>query len=419
MYKFFIALRYLKKKKSSYIAIAAVVLSVMTYIVVLSVMSGFDRELRMRIRGTLAHVIILKMGGLYAFDNYKEVMETLKGFEHVKASAPFMEGPALARIRGSREFAYFRGIDPVLEAKVGDFASYIGKFGKKPEDLLKVHGEAQTASIFGGTELLRLAPGDPEKQPESFVPEGEKITLVTVKGWDKISVKAFVVEGRFQSGMYDFDKTFVYIPLEAAQELVGSPNAVTGISLHLDDYRYGPQVRDELQKQLGPGYFVQTWEDVRKTFLRAVTLERRVMALILLCFLIVAAFCIMAILRMIVFIIARDIGILKALGATQTGILSIFLFKGFSIGFIGAAIGVAFGLGIIARINWFEHKLYLITGWRPFPPEVYYFDKIPTEVNAWGIAIIAGVAIGLSILASVYPAIKAARLDPVEILRYE
>ncbi|HHT9119985.1 MAG TPA: FtsX-like permease family protein [Candidatus Hypogeohydataceae bacterium YC41] len=419
MYKFFIALRYLKKKKSSYIAVAAVALSVMTYIIVISVMSGFDRELRTRIRGTLAHVVIMKIGGLYAFDNYKEVMEVVKGVEHVKACAPFVEGPALARVRGNREFAYFRGIDPVQEAKVGDFASYIGKFGKKPEDLLKVHGETNAPSIFGGTELLRLAPGDTVKNPESFIPAGEKITLVTVKGWDKISVKAFVIEGMFQSGMYDFDKTSVYIPLEAAQELVGASNAVTGISLQLDDYRHGPQVRENLQKQLGPGYFVQTWEDLRKTFLRAVTLERRVMAVILFFFLLVAAFCIMAILRMIVFIVAKDIGILKALGATQTGISSIFLFKGFSIGFIGAAIGVGFGLLIVAQVNWFEGQLYHITGWRPFPPEVYYFEKIPTEVNPWSIAIIAGVAIFLSTLASVYPAVKAARLDPVEILRYE
>ncbi len=419
MYKFFVALRYLKKKKSSYIAIAAVTISVMTYIVVLSVMSGFDRELRMRIRGTLSHVVVMKIGGLYAFDDYKEVMELVNGHEHVIACAPFLEGPALIRIRGRREFAYFKGIDPSLEAKVGDFTSYVGKFGKKPEDLLKVHGEAGTASIFLGTEMLRLAAGEPDEHLESFIPPGEKISLVTVKGWDKISVRAFVVEGMFQSGMYDFDKTFVYIPIEAAQSLVGSPDAVTGISVHLDDYRYGQEVKDSLQELLGPNYLVQTWEDLRKTFLRAVTLERRVMAVILFFFLLVAAFSIMAILRMIVFIVSRDIGILKAIGATQTGIMSIFLFKGFIIGLIGGSIGVGFGLGIVSRINWFENKLYLITGWRPFPPEVYYFDKIPTEVNPWGIAIIAGVAIFLSVLASVYPAIKAARLDPVEILRYE
>lgn len=418
MYMMVVGLRYLRKKRSTYIAIAAVALSVMTYIVVISVMSGFDKELRMRIRGTLAHVMILK-SGLYGFENYEEVMGTVKSFRHVMACAPFLEGPALVRIRGDKEFAYFRGIDPSLEVKVGDFNSFISKFGKRPEDLLKVHGETQAFSAFLGVEMLRLAPGDPKKDPQSFVPDGEKIVLVTVKGWDKISVKAFVVEGRFQSGMYDHDKSFVYIPLKAAQDLVGSPGAVTGISVGLDDYRYASDVRDKLQKELGPGYYVQTWEDARKTFLRAVALERKVMAIILLCFLIVAGFCIMAILRMIVFIIAKDIGVLKAIGATQAGIMSIFLFNGLSIGLIGSAIGVGLGLGVISRINWLEQQLYHLTGWRPFPPEVYYFDKIPTVISPWGIGIIVGVAIFLSILASVYPAMRAARLNPVEVLRYE
>lgn len=418
MYWTFVGLRYLRRKKSAFIAIAAVALSVMTYIVVLSVMSGFDKELRTRIRGTLAHVMILK-GGLYGFDDYEAVMQRVKSIKHVKACAPFVEGPALARIRGNKEFAYFRGIDPLLEAQVGDFNSYISKFDKRPQDLLKEHDETKTASAFAGTELLRLTPGDPQKNPESFIPDGEKIVLVTVKGWDKLSVRAFVVEGKFQSGMYDFDRTYVYIPLKAAQELVGSPNTVTGLSLRLDDYRYAQEVRDRLQKELGTGYFVQTWEDARKTFLRAVALERRVMALILLCFLIVAGFCIMAILRMIVFVISKDIGILKAIGATRTGIATIFLFNGLSIGFIGSCIGVGLSLGIISRINWLEQYLYKLTGWRPFPPEVYYFNEIPTVISPWGIAIIAGVAISLSVLASVYPAVRAARLDPVEVLRYE
>ncbi|MFQ5956627.1 MAG: ABC transporter permease, partial [Candidatus Brocadiales bacterium] len=301
MYEIFVSLRYLKKKKSCYIAIAAIAISVMTYTVVLSVMSGFDKELRMRIRGTLAHVIILK-GGVYGFDDFNEVMEKAKTVKHVKACAPFVEGPALVRVRGAKEFAYFKGIDPELEAQVGDFESYISVFGSKPEYLKRVHGEAKTYSAFAGAELMRLAPGDPVKNPESFVPNGEKIVLVTVKGWDKISIKAFVIEGKFQSGMYDFDKTYVYIPLKAAQELVGSPNSVTGISVGLDNYRYAPKVRDELQKMLGTGYYVQTWEDVRKTFLRAVALERRVMAIILFFLLIVAGFCITAILRMIVFV---------------------------------------------------------------------------------------------------------------------
>ncbi len=418
MYQIFVSLRYLKKKRSCYIAIAAVAISVMTYIVVLSVMSGFDKELRMRIRGTLAHVIILK-GGIYGFNDYKEVMEKVKTVKHVKASAPFVEGPALMRVRGAKEFAYFRGINPGLEAEVADLRSYLSDFGGKPEYLNRVHGEAETYSAFVGVERLRIAPGDPVKDPDSFVPNGEKIVLVTVKGWDKISVKAFVVEGKFRSGMYDFDKTYVYIPLKAAQELVGTPDAVTGISVGLDDYRHAPEVRDELRRMLGSSYFVQTWEDTRKTFLRAVELERRVMAVILFFLLIVAGFCIAAILRMIVFIISKDIGILKSVGATQSGIMSIFLFNGFLVGVIGSAIGAAVGIGIVLRINWFEQYLYSITGWRPFPPEIYYFNEIPVVLNPWNLAVIAGVAIGLSVLASVYPAMKAARLDPVEVLRYE
>ena len=418
MYQIFVSLRYLRKKRSSYIAIAAVAISVMTYMVVLSVMSGFDKELRKRIRGTLAHVIILKTG-IYGFSDYKEVIEKVKKVEHVKAVAPFVEGPALIRLRGAKEFAYFRGIDPELEAQVGDLGSYLNIFGTRPKDLNKVHGETEIYSIFAGSELTRLAPGDPDKNPENFIPNGEQFVLVTVKDWDKISVKPFILGGKFQSGMYDFDKTFVYIPLEAAQQLVGSPDSVTGLSIGLDDYWYANEVRDELQKMLGSAYYVQTWEDARKTFLRAVELERRVMAIILFFLMIVAAFCIMAILRMIVFVIAKDIGILKAVGATQGGIMGIFLFNGFIVGVIGSAIGTCLGLGIALRINWLEQYLYGITGWRPFPPEVYYFNEIPVVINPWSMGIIAGIAIALSVIASVYTAMKAARLDPVEVLRYE
>lgn len=418
MYPILISLRYLRRKKSCYLAIAAVAVSVMTYVVVLSVMSGFDRELRLRIRGTLAHVMVLK-GGIYGFEDFDEVMKKVSAVKHVKAVAPFVEGPALMRVRGAKEFAYFRGIDPKLEAQVSDLSSYLRDFNDRPEDLNVIHGETGIYSAFVGVERLRIAPGDPVEDPDSFVDDGVKIVLVTVKGWDKISVKPFIVEGRFRSGMYDFDKTYVYIPLKAAQQLVGTPNAVTGLSVGLDDFRYAPEVRDELQAMLGSTYFVQTWEDSRKTFLRAVELERRVMAIILFFLLIVAGFCITAILRMIVFVVAKDIGILKAIGATQTGIMSIFLFNGFIVGIMGAAIGAGLGIGLVLRINWFEQYLYGITGWRPFPPEIYYFNEIPVLVSPWGIGLIVGIAIALSVLASVYPAMKAARLDPVEVLRYE
>ena len=148
-------------------------------------------------------------------------------------------------------------------------------------------------------------------------------------------------------------------------------------------------------------------------------LERRVMAFILFFIIVVAGFNILAILTMIVLEKSKDIGVLKALGATTQGIMSIFLLNGLLIGSVGASVGVAIGLSIVFRINWLENFLYNTIGWRPFPPEVYYFNQIPTVVNPGGIILTIGIAIASSVLFSIYPALRAARLDPVETLRYE
>ncbi|MFQ5714530.1 MAG: FtsX-like permease family protein [Candidatus Scalinduaceae bacterium] len=418
MYKLFISLRYLRRKKITFFAVAGVSVGVMTLIVVLSVMSGFDKELRSKIRGTLAHIIVMKRG-IYGFDNYEEVINRIKSFEHVEACSPYIEGPALLNVRGAKEFAYFKGVDPIAETKVGDFENYIKQFGNEPRDLLMVHGEKKTPSAFGGTELLRISPGDPETNPESFVKNGEKVVLVAIKGWDRINVKSFIITGKFKSGMYDVDKNYIYIPLKVAQELVGTKDSVTAISVKLDDYKNAPLVRDRLQRDLGIGFYVQTWEDARETFLKAVALERRVMAFILFFIIIVAGFNILAILTMIVFEKSKDIGILKALGATTNGIMSIFLLNGLLIGLFGAAVGTGLGLAFISRINSLERIVYKYSGWRPFPPEVYYFNEIPTDVDVKSIIIIVSVSIACGVLFSIYPASKAARLNPVETLRYE
>ncbi len=418
MYKLFISLRYLRRKKITFFAVAGVAVGVMTLIVVLSVMNGFDKELRTKIRGTLAHIIVLKRG-VYGLDNYEEVINRIETFEHVVSCSPYIEGPALLNVRGAKEFAYFKGIDPIAEAKVSDFENYIKSFGNEPKDLLIVHGEKRIPSAFGGVELLRISTGDPETNPESFIKNGEKIVLVTIKGWDKINVKPFIIVGKSKSGMYDVDKNYIYIPLKVAQELVGTKDSVTAISVKLDDYKNAPLVRDRLQKDLGLGYYVQTWEDARGTFLKAVALEKRVMAFILFFIIIVAGFNILAILTMIVYEKTKDIGILKALGATTNSIRVIFLLNGLLIGLFGSAIGTGLGLAFINRINWIERIVYNYSGWRPFPPEVYYFNEIPTVVDFKSITIIVSITIACSLLFSIYPSLKAARLDPIQTLRYE
>ncbi|MGR3317510.1 MAG: FtsX-like permease family protein [Candidatus Anammoxibacter sp.] len=418
MYKIIVSLRYLRRKKVTIIALTGIAIGVMTLIIVLSVMKGFDRELRTRIRGTLSHIVVLK-NGMYGFENYKEIIEILKTFDHIEACAPYIEGPALMRKRGIKEFVYFKGIDPIAEARVGDFANYISIFNTKPQDLLQRHNEKKIYSAFGGIELLRIGPGDFETNPENFLPNMEKIVLVTLKGWDSISVKPFVLAGKFRSGMYDFDKSYIYIPLAAAQELAGSGDSVTGIEIKLDNYKYASDIRDFIQKELGASYFVQTWEDSRKTFLTAVTIERRVMTIILGCIIIVAGFSILAILRMVVLEKMKDIGILKALGATSKGIMTIFLLNGLFIGIIGTGIGVIVGLSIVYKINAIEKIVFSITGWRPFPPEIYYFSKIPAVVIPSDIVTIACLSVLSSLLFSLHPSIRASRYNPVDVLRYE
>jgi lipoprotein-releasing system permease protein len=418
MYSIIVCLRYLRKKKITFFAIAGVAVGIMALVVVHAVMSGFDTELRSRIRGTLAHLMVIK-GGMYDLVNYDEIMAELKTFEHVEACAPYLEGPALVRIRGAKEFASFRGIDPEAEAEVGDFESYVSKFGKSPADLLQTHKEANISSAFAGVELLRTGPGEPEDSPHSFVRDGEQIVLVTVKGWDRMSVKPFIVWGRFQTNWYEFDRQYIYIPLSAAQELVGVKDAVTGISIKLDDYKYANEVRDRIRQWLGIGYTVLTWEDTRRTFLTAVALEKCLLVIILSLFFFVAGFNIFSIFILIVHEKSKDIGILKALGATAKGIMSIFLLYGLAVGVIGSGIGIGLGITIVYKINWLKEMVYNLTGIEPFPREIYYFKDIPTLISPVFVACVICSAILCSLVFSVYPSIRAARYDPVETLRYE
>jgi lipoprotein-releasing system permease protein len=420
---FYVGMRYLLKKKLSYLAMIGVAICVGVLIVVMSVMTGFSNQLRSVIRGYLSDINIQpNTGKLYGFTNWRDVMDDVLKVDHVAAAAPYIEGVGLLRA-GTKENLHviriaFRGIDPELEKHVSSFGQDVSKEGfilkGRLEDLNKpytVENAAQIGTCMIGSVMSGVDEGYP------FTP-GIQIGIFTATGDLRWRFKPYALVGVFKTGRQDYDNGVVILSLESAMDLVAS-EGVSGLSVRLDDYVNAPQVVAALQQKLGGGYMVRTWEEQEPTLVTAVKMERFLMALIL-CFISVqAGFCIFAILTMTVHEKRRDIGILKAIGFTEARIAAVFVLDGAAIGVLGALLGVAGGLAFAFNINEIAHFVNALTGWEPWPPNIYYFTEIPADRSLLAPAIIAATAILSSLLFSVLPALKAARLDPVEALRFE
>ncbi len=403
MYKIFLAWRYLLSRKIILLAIGGIAVGVMALIVVTSVMGGFSKEMMERIKGTSAHLNVTSQESYFIGDAPK-IMEVIKKVDGVTAYAPRLEWGAI--LGGGSNFVQIIGIEPRMENQVNKYEKYL------------LHG---TPLDFPAKTESGLPPAIAESRI-SFS-NGETISLASIKLTPLMPVPVhqyFQVIGRFDTGMFEFFSK-VYIPLKTAQDFLGIPNGVTKICIAIKDYRNVEQVRSQLKETLRPlgAFQINTWEEEKQTLLRAVATEKNINAFLLFFIVIVAAFNILALLTMRVVEKTKDIGVLISLGGRPAGVMWLFLWQGFLISFIGSAVGVIAGYALAANLNHVEDFIYKHSGWKLFPPDIYYLDKIPSEISYPTIVIIIIATVAVSILFSIYPAIKAARLNPVDALRYE
>jgi len=391
-YEFWISFRYLVSRRRerfisiiSFISIMGVAVGVTALIVVLAVMSGFDNDLREKIVGMNSHIIIEKEGGIA---DYNELADTINQMPHVIASSPFVSGQALIRQKDQVTGVIFRGIDPERESQVTNIEKYlvVGTLELKED----------TALI--GKELawrLNLAIGD----------EISMISAATTKP------KPFKVVGIFNSGMFDYDMNLVFTSLESAQQFYGVPGLAGGIGVKVVDAYKADQIRDEIQAALGFGYWARSWSDLNKNLFNALKLEKVTMFIILALIVVVACFNIISTLIMMVMEKTKDIGILKSIGVTNSRIRNIFMLNGFFIGFLGTVLGAAGGFTLCYLLKTYEFV--------KLPMDIYYVDRLPVNLNIMDAATVVVAAIAISLLSTLYPAWQAARMQPVEALRYE
>jgi lipoprotein-releasing system permease protein len=405
-FELFLGLRYLKPKRTfvsviTLISLSGVTIGVWVLIVVIAVMSGFDRELREKLMGMHAHVTV--MGGV--IEHSDKLLTTVLDTPHVKAATPFAMGLVLVEFEHHEATPYLKGIDPRREVTVSQLGTYIkeGSLDLDGDKVLIGRELASQYGIFLGDKITVYSPRYIEKK-------GQEVDLPM----------ELTVTGIFESGMYEYDVGLIFTSLETAQELYSLGNAVQGIEIKTDDPIVGARdVADALNQRLPPPLRAQTWAQMNQRLLGAIQVEKSVMFFILTFIIIVAAFGIMSTLITVTVQKTREIGMMKALGAASGKILRIFLLQGFIVGVFGVAIGIGLGLLTVRNINPINHFLSHVVGIELFPRDIYNFPSIPAFLTAQDLLTIGVSALVICTLAGLLPALRAARLQPVEALRYE
>jgi lipoprotein-releasing system permease protein len=280
--------------------------------------------------------------------------------------------------------------------------------------------------IIVGNNIASMRIEDPRAERKTkeyyFLQPGSKVHIVTYKGGEELrpADSTYLVCDFFKSEMSEYDSSYVFLPLEELQRLRNLEGHVTSIQIKLKNYDDAKHVVKALRRMFPSSDFrVETWEDKQGALLAAISVEKGILNVLLFLIIGVAGFGILAIFAMIVAEKTRDIGILKALGASNGGVMKIFLGYGLLLGLVGAGLGTILGVTLTVNINGIEQILGSITGKDLFPRDIYYFDQIPTYINVWGVILVNVGAVGIAVLFSVLPALRAALLHPVRALRYE
>jgi lipoprotein-releasing system permease protein len=410
-FEWMIALRYLRPtRREGYVSIISIfsligiAIGVAALIIVLAVMNGFRHELLARILGLNGHAVVQSLYGNVA--NYDAVAARVRTVPGVTRVTPIIDGQVMASANGLNGGVLVRGM------RRNDLRTLtIVSNSLSPGALARFQGGDSVIVGARLAEKLRLAPGQP-------------ITLIAPRGnvtpfGTTPRVKSYSIAGTFRIGMSEYDQSFVFMPLDEAQLYFNMDDSVNGLEVMVKDPDRIDATANAIAAAISPTFRIVTWQDMQSSLFGALQVERNVMALILALIVLVAALNIISGLIMLVKDKAGDIAILRTMGASRGAVMRIFFIAGASIGVTGTLLGFVIGVVFCTYIEQIRQALSSLTGTTLFDPTIYFLSRIPAEMDAGEVTFVVLLALSLSFLATLYPSWRAARLDPVEALRYE